>query len=218
MNLAGISFALIICSNLRSSQQGNLRAVCYSLTISRRRVWARRQLLRGANKGSLCVACKPEGHFRGEVQMDELDRRQLRHPQTPAGERTELTFGQVQPRDLTQQRIRPGSFRAPQELVTAIKVHRESQPAATNIRLERSDGAHPKQDRQDSYGAGFCSGLFRGFLPQPPYFSGGQPKSFTFGLPADKSFLGTRKLLTEPQGRQKESLISPGLKTPRLYG
>jgi len=126
LNLAGISFALIICSNLRSSQQGNLRAACYSLTISRVRVWARRQLLRGANKGSLCVACKPEGHCRGEVQMDELDRRQRRHPQTPAGERTELTFGQVQPRDLTQQRIRPGSFRAPQELVTAIKTYIEN--------------------------------------------------------------------------------------------
>ena len=61
MNLAGISFALIICSNLRSSQQGNLRAACYSLTISRRRVWARRQLLRGAKRAHYVWHANPKG-------------------------------------------------------------------------------------------------------------------------------------------------------------
>ena len=35
---------------------------------------------------------------------------------------------------------------------------------------------------EDSYGAGCWSGLFGGFLPQPPYFSGGQRRGLTFGL------------------------------------
>src|SRR5207249_5713694 len=29
---------------------------------------------------------------------------------------------------------------------------------------------------------------FGGFLPQPPYFSGGPRRGFTFGLPAHRSF------------------------------
>src|SRR6202035_2983942 len=41
---------------------------------------------------------------------------------------------------------------------------------------------------EDSYGAGCWSGLFGGFLPQPPYFSGGQRRGFTFGLSARRSF------------------------------
>src|SRR6266576_3721670 len=31
---------------------------------------------------------------------------------------------------------------------------------------------------------------FGGFLPQPPYFSGGPRRGFTFGLPAHRSFCG----------------------------
>jgi hypothetical protein len=62
---------------------------------------------------------------------------------------------------------------------------------------------------EDSYGAGFWSGLFGGFLPQPPYFSGGQRRGFTLGLPAHRSFLGTSKFMTEAKKKQKESLISP---------
>jgi hypothetical protein len=34
---------------------------------------------------------------------------------------------------------------------------------------------------EDSYGASFWRGLFGGFLPQPPYFSGGQRRGLTFG-------------------------------------
>jgi hypothetical protein len=56
---------------------------------------------------------------------------------------------------------------------------------------------------KDSYGAGFWSGLFGGFLPQPPYFSGGQRRGFTFGLPAHRSFLGTSKFMTEAKKKQK---------------
>src|SRR6266403_4577475 len=41
---------------------------------------------------------------------------------------------------------------------------------------------------EDSYGAGCWSGLFGGFLPQPPYFSGGQRRGLTFGLSTHKSF------------------------------
>jgi hypothetical protein len=62
---------------------------------------------------------------------------------------------------------------------------------------------------EDSYGAGFWSGLFGGFLPQPPYLSGGQRRGFTFGLPAHRSFLGTSKFMTKAKEKQKESLIFP---------
>src|SRR5467141_153373 len=41
---------------------------------------------------------------------------------------------------------------------------------------------------EDSYGAGCWSGLFGGFLPQPPYFSGGQRRGLTFGLSTHRSF------------------------------
>jgi hypothetical protein len=62
---------------------------------------------------------------------------------------------------------------------------------------------------EDSYGAGFWSGLFGGFVPQPPYFGGGQRRGFTFGLPAHRSFLGTSWFMTEAKKKQKEGLISP---------
>ena len=41
---------------------------------------------------------------------------------------------------------------------------------------------------EDSYGAGCWSGFFGGFLPQPPYFSGGQRRGLTFGLSTHRSF------------------------------
>src|ERR1700746_2220193 len=44
---------------------------------------------------------------------------------------------------------------------------------------------------------------FGGFLPQPPYFSGGPRRGFTFGLPAHRSF-GHKKYRTT----RKSGLIS----------
>jgi methyltransferase (TIGR00027 family) len=41
--------------------------------------------------------------------------------------------------------------------------------------------APPAANGEDSYGVGCWSDLFGGFLPQPPYFSGGQRRGFTFG-------------------------------------
>src|SRR5207302_5528240 len=55
---------------------------------------------------------------------------------------------------------------------------------------------------------------FGGFLPQPPYFSGGPRRGFTFGLPAHRSF-GQRM---ESSSGEKEGPYILGLKTPRLYG
>jgi hypothetical protein len=69
---------------------------------------------------------------------------------------------------------------------------------------------------QDSYGAGFWSGLFGAFLPQPPHFSGGQRRVFTFGLPAHRSFLGTSRSMTKAKKKQKESLISQALNAEAL--
>jgi hypothetical protein len=60
---------------------------------------------------------------------------------------------------------------------------------------------------EDSYGAGFWSGLFAGFLPPPPDLSGGQRGGF--GLPAHGSFLGTSKFRIDAKKKQKKSLISP---------
>ena len=57
-------------------------------------------------------------------------------------------------------------------------------------------------------GAGFWSGLFGGFLAQPPYLSGGERRGFTFGLPAHGSFLGTSTFMVEAKEKQKTSLIS----------
>jgi len=39
----------------------------------------------------------------------------------------------------------------------------------------------PAASGEDSYGVGYRFDLFGGFLPQPPYFSGGQRRGFTFG-------------------------------------
>jgi hypothetical protein len=42
---------------------------------------------------------------------------------------------------------------------------------------------------EDSYGLSLVLRKgFDGFLPQPPYFSGGPRRGFTFGLPAHRSF------------------------------
>jgi hypothetical protein len=71
---------------------------------------------------------------------------------------------------------------------------------------------------EDSFGAGFWSGFFGGFLPQPPYFSGGQRRGFTLGLPAHRSFLGTSKSNDRSEEKAKRKPYIPGLKTPRLYG
>jgi hypothetical protein len=57
-----------------------------------------------------------------------------------------------------------------------------------------------------------------GFLPPPPYLSGGQRRGFSFGLPAHRSFLGTSKFMIEAKKKQKKEPYIPGLKTPRLYG
>jgi hypothetical protein len=40
---------------------------------------------------------------------------------------------------------------------------------------------------EDSYGLRCWSDAFGGFLPQPPYFSGGQPRGLTSGQPGPSS-------------------------------
>jgi hypothetical protein len=67
---------------------------------------------------------------------------------------------------------------------------------------------------EDSYGARFKSGLFGGFLPQPPYFSGGQRRGFTFGLSAHRS-CGQQKYRAVGR-KKKEGLISSPLKSEAL--
>src|SRR5207249_6824679 len=57
---------------------------------------------------------------------------------------------------------------------------------------------------------------FGGFLPQPPYFSGGPRRGFTFGLPAHRSF--GQKKYGAVRKEKKEGPYILGLKTPRLYG
>jgi hypothetical protein len=56
---------------------------------------------------------------------------------------------------------------------------------------------------EDSYGAGFWSGLFGGFLPQPPYFGGGQRRGFTFGLPAHRSLFGDEPVYDRSEEKAK---------------
>src|SRR5216684_2395574 len=64
----------------------------------------------------------------------------------------------------------------------------------------------PAASGEDSYGARFKSGLFGGFLPQPPYFSGGQRRGFTFGLSAHRS-CGQEKY--RAVGRKKKRALYP---------
>src|SRR6266581_32285 len=56
---------------------------------------------------------------------------------------------------------------------------------------------------------------FGGFLPQPPYFSGGPQRGFTFGLPAHRSFCGE---IESSSGGKERGALYPRPKTPRLYG
>src|SRR5213082_2773607 len=56
---------------------------------------------------------------------------------------------------------------------------------------------------------------FGGFLPQPPYFSGGPRRGFTFGLPAHRSFCGE---IESSSGGKERGALYPRPKTPRLYG
>src|ERR1700746_1953573 len=56
---------------------------------------------------------------------------------------------------------------------------------------------------------------FGGSLPQPPYFSGGPRRGFTFGLPAHRSF-GHKKYRTVRKEKKEWPYIL-GLKTPRLF-
>jgi len=56
---------------------------------------------------------------------------------------------------------------------------------------------------------------FGGFLPKPPYFSGGPRRGFTFGLPAHRSFCGE---IESSSGGKERGALYPRPKTPRLYG
>src|ERR1700726_2630844 len=70
---------------------------------------------------------------------------------------------------------------------------------------------------EDSYGLPLVlAGDFGGFLSQPPYFSGGLRRGFTFGLPTHRSFrrMDFRMRASKEQGGNGPYI--PGLK--RLYG
>src|ERR1700681_4643013 len=67
---------------------------------------------------------------------------------------------------------------------------------------------------EDSYRLRCWSDAFGGFLPQPPYFSGGQRRGFTFRLSGDRSFDET---ILERAQIQRQALY-PRPETPRLYG
>jgi hypothetical protein len=56
---------------------------------------------------------------------------------------------------------------------------------------------------QDSYAAGFWSGLFGGSSHHRPYFSGGQRRGFTIGLPAHRSFFWGRGSLWQNEEKAK---------------
>src|SRR2546429_7136795 len=77
----------------------------------------------------------------------------------------------------------------------------------------------PAASGEDSYGLGlFSRDGFGGFLPQPPYFSGGPRRGFTFGLPAHRSF--GHKNIEQLARKRKRGLISfiSSAQKPRLYG
>src|SRR5260370_11182830 len=59
---------------------------------------------------------------------------------------------------------------------------------------------------EDSYGVSLVlRDRFAGFLPQPPYFSGGQRRGFAFGLSAPRS-CGPREFTRMQQSRQAFTL------------
>src|SRR6266480_2382092 len=64
----------------------------------------------------------------------------------------------------------------------------------------------PAMNGRDSYGvpAGFAG--ISGFLPQPPYFSGGLRRGLTFGLSARRSF-GREEYI--PCRKERQSLTPP---------
>ena|SRR5437899_2561330 len=55
---------------------------------------------------------------------------------------------------------------------------------------------------------------FGGFLPQPPYFSGGPRRGFTFGLPAHRSFRREHFML--PHSKRTRGPYIPGFKSRGL--
>ena len=59
----------------------------------------------------------------------------------------------------------------------------------------------------------FCSSLFGGFLPQPPYFSGGQQRGFTFGLSAHRS---CRQKKYRSRRKKERGPYIPGLNAEAL--
>jgi hypothetical protein len=70
--------------------------------------------------------------------------------------------------------------------------------------------------REDSYGLPLVlRDGFGGFLPQPPYFSGGQRRGCTFGLPAHRSFGQMDFRVTDSE---KQEAFYPRPETSRLYG
>src|SRR5207249_1232770 len=74
----------------------------------------------------------------------------------------------------------------------------------------------PRRKRRDFLlPLGLSRDGFGGFLPQPPYFSGGPRRGFTFGLPAHRSFGQKYRAVRK---EKKEGPYILGLKTPRLYG
>src|SRR6266566_3133452 len=80
-------------------------------------------------------------------------------------------------------------------------------------RLSSSLDILPAMNGGDSYGvpAGFAG--ISGFLPQPPYFSGGLPRGLTFGLSARRSF-GREEYM--PCRKERQSLTPPC--PPPLFG
>jgi len=70
--------------------------------------------------------------------------------------------------------------------------------------------------REDSYGLPLVlRDGFGGFLPQPPSFSEGQRRGFTFGLSAHRSFGHMDFRMTDSE---KQEAFYPRPETPRLYG
>jgi hypothetical protein len=56
------------------------------------------------------------------------------------------------------------------------------------------------------------AGDFGGFLPRPPYFSGGQRRGFTFGRPAHRSFGRMDFRMRASEGKGENGSYIPGLK------
>jgi hypothetical protein len=74
----------------------------------------------------------------------------------------------------------------------------------------------PAINGEDSYSLSvyFPEG-FGGFLPQPPYFGGGQRGGFTLGLSSPRSFM-TQRSIDQLEEKKKEGPYIPGLKSEAL--